>query len=147
MAGSSAGDDPTRTTESSGLFVELTYLIEGIRFHETRHDADNEFSLPSKTYEPCRVCAACDGIPGLIGQTPYDAVKFVLGGCAIPIKPAACILQVSRSKFYLLIQGGELETVKYGRRSFVTVKSIMGLLSRGSDPTAALRHRLGTLRA
>jgi excisionase family DNA binding protein len=147
MAGYLAGDDPARTTESSGLFVELTCLIEGIRFHETRNDADNEFSPPSKTYEPCRVCAACDSFPGPIGETPYDAVKFVLGGCAIPIKPAACILQISRSKFYRLIQSGELETVKYGRRSFVTVKSIMGLLSRGSDPTAALCHRLGMLRA
>lgn len=55
----------------------------------------------------------------------------------ISIREAGCVLGVSRSTLYRLMDCGELETVKIGRRRLVKREAIATLTERGSISTTA----------
>lgn len=55
---------------------------------------------------------------------PYDDAMHMLGG-------------IGRTKFYELIQDGELDQVKIGRRGFITAKSLAAYVDRLSQPVSA----------
>jgi excisionase family DNA binding protein len=55
----------------------------------------------------------------------------------ISVREAGSALWVSRSTIYRLMECGELETVKIGRRWLVKREAIAGLVERGSIDMAA----------
>jgi len=55
----------------------------------------------------------------------------------ISIREAGSALGVSRSTIYRLMDGGQLETVKIGRRRLVRREAIAALVERGSIDMAA----------
>jgi excisionase family DNA binding protein len=59
-----------------------------------------------------------------------DFHTFGLDRALYPVTAALTILSVSRSTFYSLVDQGELELVKLGRRSLVTAPSIAAFLAR-----------------
>src|SRR5690606_18931730 len=54
---------------------------------------------------------------------------------AVPILTAAQAIGIGRTKIYALIHLGELTKIKIGRRSLVTVESLVALIERARQRT------------
>lgn len=71
-------------------------------------------------------------IPAATGPGPASQLQLPLDPLTVRIPVAMRLTGIGRSKLYELIKAGDLQTVKIGTATLVTMASLRRLVERGS---------------